>query len=228
MVTVFFRTVILYLTVTIGLRVMGKRQIGELEPSELVVTILISELAAIPMQDIGIPLLVGIIPIATLIGMEFILTSAILKSVRFRVMMCGKPSMIIENGCIMQDQMHRNRFTIDELIEELRAKDITDISQVKYGILEPNGTLSIIPFSEFSSVKAGDMGLSLPEKGLPVIVINDGRVLQNNLQLRGYNRAWLDAELKSRKISSPGAVFLMTLDDSGGIYISEREKKKGG
>ena len=136
MIIAFLRTIILYLLIIAGIRLMGKRQVGELEPSELVLDLIIADLAAVPMQDFGIPLLSGIIPILTLLSVTMVLSVLTMKSVKFRAIVCGRPSIIVENGRLNQQEMRRNRFTVDELNEELRVQGITDLSTVKYAILE--------------------------------------------------------------------------------------------
>ena len=130
MITAFFRTAILYLLLIVGLRLTGKRQIGELEPIELVLTMLLSDLASVPMQDFGIPLVNGVIPIVTLLAMSMLLSCVRLRNVRFRTLICGKPAIIIRNGRLQQDAMRHNRLTLDELFEELRTQGVTDISDV--------------------------------------------------------------------------------------------------
>ena len=147
MVIAFLRTIILYLLIIAGVRLMGKRQVGELEPSELVLALIIADLAAVPMQDFGIPLLTGIIPILTLLCITMILSVLTMKSVRFRAIICGRPSIIVESGRLVQREMRRNRFTVDELMEELRMKGVTDLSKVKYAILETNGQISVLPYT---------------------------------------------------------------------------------
>ena len=144
MVIAFLRTIILYLFIIVGIRLMGKRQVGELEPSELVLALLIADLAAVPMQDFGIPLLTGIIPILTLLCLTMALSVLTMKSVRFRAVLCGRPSIIVENGKLHQREMQKNRFTVDELMEELRMKGITDLNSIKDAILETNGQISVL------------------------------------------------------------------------------------
>lgn len=147
MITAFARTVILYFLIMIGLRIMGKRQIGELEPSELVLTMMISDLATVPMQDFGIPLLAGVIPILTLLALSMLLSHLSLRSLRFREVMCGTPAILIRNGEIQQSVMGENRFTVDELLEELRSQGISRVEDVKYAVLENSGQLSVLPWS---------------------------------------------------------------------------------
>ena len=139
MFTGLIRTIILYILIIAGVRLMGKRQVGELEPSELVLSLIIADLASVPMQDYGIPLLTGVVPILTLLAVTMILSVLTMKSVRFRALLCGRPSMVIQNGTLVQGEMAKTRLTVDELLEELRIKGYTDISQIKYAILETNG-----------------------------------------------------------------------------------------
>ena len=132
MITAFVRTIILYFLIVVGMRLMGKRQIGELEPSELVLTMMISDLAAVPMQDFGIPLLSGLLPILTLLALSLLLSQLSLRSLRLRALICGTPTVLIRGGKLQQDAMRKNRFTIDELMEELREQGVTRIEDVKY------------------------------------------------------------------------------------------------
>ena len=136
MFTGFVRTIILYLLIIAGIRLMGKRQVGELEPSELVLSLIIADLASVPMQDYGIPLLTGVIPILTLLSLTMILSVLTMKSIRFRALMCGRPSVVVRNGLVDQKEMRRNRLTVDELLEELRAKGYTDLATVQYALLQ--------------------------------------------------------------------------------------------
>ena len=136
---------------------MGKRQVGELEPSELVLSLIIADLASVPMQDYGIPLLTGVVPILTLLSLTMILSVLTMKSVRFRALLCGRPSIVIQNGSLDQREMARNRLTLDELLEELRGKGYTDLSAVKYAILETNGQLSVLPYANQKPPAARDL-----------------------------------------------------------------------
>lgn len=226
MIISIIRTMILYVVIIVGLRLLGKRQIGEFEPSELVVAILISELAAIPIQDIGTPILSGVLPIVTLICLELIVSAILIKSLRFRKILCGKASIVIRNGVINQKELRRNRLTTDELIEELRLKDVTDISTIKCAIIESNGQLSVLLRSELRNATAEDLAKTPVEPGLPVIIINDGRILSNNMKILGLNENWLQKKLESEGIDSPRNVFLMLVDEIGRIYIAPQEKQK--
>ncbi|MEG1858177.1 MAG: DUF421 domain-containing protein [Pseudoflavonifractor sp.] len=205
------------------MRLMGKRQVGELEPSELVLALIIADLAAVPMQDFGIPLLSGIIPILTLLCITMILSVLTMKSVRFRAIICGKPSIIVENGRLNQREMGKNRFTADELMEELRMKGITDVASVKYAILETSGQLSVLLYAEDKPVTARQMRLTPEDAGLPIVVINDGRVLDRNLKRRGLDRIWLERCLREYHVQSPGDVFLLTVDGQNKVYFVAKD-----
>lgn len=223
MVIAFLRTIILYIFIIAGIRLMGKRQVGELEPSELVLALLIADLAAVPMQDFGIPLLTGLIPILTLLCLTMALSVLTMKSVKFRAILCGRPSIIVENGKLRQGEMRKNRFTLDELMEELRMKGVTDLSTVKYAILETNGQLSVLPFAAQQPPTAQDLDLHLPEPGLPVVLINDGRLIRRSLMERGFNDQWLEKQLKSHKVDRVQDVFLMTVDETNQVCLIEKE-----
>ena len=217
------RTVILYLLIILGIRIMGKRQIGELEPSELVLDLIIADLAAVPMQDFGIPLLSGVLPILTLLCLTMILSVLTMRSVRFRAVLCGRPSVIVRDGKVDQREMRRNRFTVDELHEELRAQGIADLSTVKYAILETNGQISVRPYAAQQPVTAAQMELHPKEPGLPLVIINDGRVLEHNLRQRGLDDIWLDRQLKAHHVKRSQDVFLLTVDEQNQVYLAEKE-----
>lgn len=226
MMTAFARTVILYFLIMIGLRLMGKRQIGELEPSELVLTMMISDLATVPMQDFGIPLLTGAIPIFTLLCITMILSVLSMKSVKFRAIICGRPSIIVENGKLHQHEMKKNRFTVDELMEELRMKGVTDISTVKYAILETNGQISVLPFANQRPATVEQMNVPAEDVGLPLVIINDGRVLEHNLKSRGLDLVWLERQLARHRIRHTEDVFLLTVDEHNRVYLAPKEARK--
>jgi uncharacterized membrane protein YcaP (DUF421 family) len=168
------RTVILYLVLIIGIRMMGKHQVGELEPSELVLSLTIADLASVPMQDYGIPLVTGLIPILTLLCLTMIFSVLSLKSTFFRNLLCGRPSVIIRDGRIDQREMARSRLTVDELLEELRTKGYPDLSAVNYAILETSGQLSVLPYAAQRPPTARMLGMEPKEQELPLLLISDG------------------------------------------------------
>ena len=226
MATAFIRTVILYFILMIGLRLMGKRQIGELEPSELVLTLIISDLAAVPMQDFGIPMVNGIFPIVTLLCLSMLISFFNLKSIRFRTLVCGHPTVIIRDGKLLQQNMARNRFTVDELFEQLRSQGYSDINSVKHAVLETSGQLSILPYSANSPVTPRDLGLAMQDSTtLPILIINDGRIMSRNLTGIGRDLDWMNKELQSRKLSDPKQVFLMSVDENGTVICIPKEER---
>jgi uncharacterized membrane protein YcaP (DUF421 family) len=208
------------------MRLMGKRQLGELELSELAVAVLISDMAAHPLQDIGIPMLNGIIPIIVLLSCEILISFLSLKSEKIRTVLFGKPCVIIKNGSICQKEMRKNRFSLDELSEQLRRKDVTDISSVRCAILETDGTLNVILNASAQPLSAGAAGITRQEHGIPLGLICDGRLQKANLAKAGKSAAWLSGELDKRNISRIADVYYMTVDECGDIYISVKEKEK--
>ena len=213
MITAFVRTIILYFLIVVGMRLMGKRQIGELEPSELVLTMMISDLAAVPMQDFGIPLRSGLLPILTLLALSLLLS-------------CGTPTVLIRGGKLQQDAMRKNRFTIDELMEELREQGVTRIEDVKYAVLENSGQLTVFPWTAQQPPTAEQLGLGLEDDvTLPMVIINDGRVIHRNLTACGRDENWLRKQLSREKASSPREIFLLTLDEQGQVFCVRKERE---
>lgn len=217
------RTLVLYIFIIIGIRLLGKRQIGELEPTEFVFALIIADLAAVPMQDYGIPLLSGIIPILTLLCLASIISILNMKSIRFRNIIDGKPSILIENGKIKQREIFKNRCTIDELLEELRLQGYPDINTIKYAIWETNGQLSVLPFAKDQPAPAKDMNLAPTDPSISYVIINDGRILSKTLIQRGLNEGWLREQLQANGANSPKDVYLLTVDDNNQVYFSAKE-----
>ena len=223
MFTGLLRTIILYILIIAGVRLMGKRQVGELEPSELVLSLIIADLASVPMQDYGIPLLTGVVPIITLLSLTMILSVLTMKSIRFRALMCGRPSIMVQNGTLNQREMAKNRLTVDELLEELRIQGYTDLSTVKYAILETNGQLSVLPYANQKPPTARDMKVSVEEGGLPRVVVSDGKLLERNLKALGRDRSWLDRQLTQRGCKDVSKVFLLLVDEGDAVYFAEKD-----
>ena len=222
MATAFFRTVILYLLLIAGLRLSGKRQIGELEPIELVLTLLISDLASVPMQDFGLPLFNGVIPIITLIALSTLFSAVSLRCVRFRDLVCGQPALVIRDGKLYQETMRRNRLTLDELFEQLRGQGVTDLDDVKYAVLETNGRLSVLLRSDRQPVTSEQLAVSVSDDvTLPTIVINDGRT--DNLKQAGRDERWLQQELKRQGAAHSRDVFLLSVDEQGAVVCLKKE-----
>lgn len=218
MFVVLIRTVVLYLFIVFGIRLLGKRQVGELEPAELTLALIIADLAAVPMQDNGIPLLAGLIPIVVLLCVATILSVLSARSIRFRALLCGRPSIVVQNGMILEQELRKNRLTVDELMEEMRIKGYSDFREVKFAVLETGGQLSVLPYAAQKPVTAEQMDVPTEEPGLPIILVSDGRILGNNLKLRGYEENWLMKQLNEHGLKSPRQVFLLTVDELGRTY----------
>ena len=227
MTTAFIRTIILYLLLITGIRLMGKRQVGELEPTELVLAMLLSDLAAVPMQDFGLPLLYGVVPIVTLLCITMLLSMTAMRSPRLRELLCGKPSIVVKDGKLRQREMKKVRITVDELIEELRLKGVPDISSVKYAILETSGQLSVLLRADVQPATPKQMGLKVDDDVfLPVIIIDNGRLMGKNLQKMGLDDKWLQKQLKAHKAHRVQDVFLMTVDRGGSVVLAKKESVK--
>lgn len=226
MFVVLIRTIILYLLIIVGLRLLGKRQLGELEPTELTLTLIIADLASVPMQDNGIPLLSGLIPIIVLLCLATILSVLSVKSIGFRTLLCGRPSVVITDGVIVERELRRNRLTVDELLEELRIQGYSDLTNIKFAVLETNGQLSVLLRASQLPVTAAQMKIKPRETGLPVIVISDGRLLSRALSEQGRSEKWLYRQLASHGLTSPKQVFLLTVDQLGNTYCVPKEGSK--
>ena len=223
MILSYVRTVTLYSILIAVVRLMGKRQIGQLEPSEFVVAMLVADLAAIPMQDGAISLLNGLVPILTVLAMELILSGLSMRSIRLRKLLCGKPVILIENGKINQRNLKRTQVTLDELSGHLRQKDVLDIQAVQYAILETDGNLSVFPYPSELPASARDAKIKASKQYLPVTVISDGRLLHENLQVAKKDGAWLRRTLQERSATLEGT-YLLTVNDRGQIYYIPKEE----
>ena len=218
----YVRTIIVYLVLILVVRTMGKRQIGQMEPSEFVVTMLVANLAAIPMQDGGVPLYTGLVPMLTVLGVELLLAGASLKSLFLRKLLCGKPVILIENGHILQENLRKTRVTLDELSGHLREKDVLDFSQVQFAILETNGNLSVFPYPAHRPASAKDAGIQAKRQYLPVTIISDGKLLAENLPKLGKDIHWVHRVLAERN-ATVADTWLLTADDSDHILWYRKE-----
>lgn len=230
MLIVFTRVLILYGLVVIVMRMMGKRQIAEMQPFELVITIMIADLAATPMENSGVPLLNGVIPIVTLLSVQVIVSYVSLKSEIFREIVCGKPSIIINKGNIVQSEVTRLRINMNDLLEQLRSKNYLNLSDVDYAILETNGQFTIIPKAEKRNVITSDLGIAVGPQELPITLIVDGQLIEKNLQKSGHDRQWVMNQLKKENIEKIEDVFFAFLSSERIFYAQPMAKsqKKGG
>ncbi len=222
------RTVILYATIIAAVRVMGKRQISQLQTSELVVTLLISDLAVIPMQDTGQPLLSGLIPIFVLISLEVFLSFFMLKNGRIRRIICGKPVVLIADGKILQENMRELRMSIEDLFEQLRQKDVFSLSDVKYAIVETNGALSVVRHAEADSLRPKDAGIRAKENELEVVLVSDGRYSEASMELARWSKSRVKRVLGKEK-TPLREVFILTANSTGAYTLIRRDSslKKG-
>jgi len=224
MTILFFRTIIVYALVIFSLRLMGKRQIGELQPSELVVAIMISDLATMPMSDVSIPLLYGIVPIFTLVICEMILSFVSLKSEWVRVFLSGKPQLLVKNGKLQREEMLHARVNTDDLMEELRKAGYFSLSDIDTVILETGGTLSVIPTKEAAPPSNKDLELSVCQQKIPYIFVSDGKLRKSELTRSGKNDVWVERVLKKNKISSVKDVFILSEDGEGNIFVQRKDE----
>lgn len=222
MVTLLVRAVVLYLLVIAVIRLLGKRQLGQLEPSEVAVTMLVADLASFPMQEKNISILSGVIPILAVLALEVLLSFLSMRSIKLRKILCGKPVILMENGKFLQDNMRKNRVTIDELVSQLRQKDVLDPEKVQYAILETGGNLSVFLQPGDKPAAAKDAGICPKAEALPVTIISDGRILQDNLSKAGKDSRWLQKILSKEK-ATPRQTFLLTVDKDNQIRFFKKE-----
>ena len=218
----FVRTILLYLILIAVVRLMGKRQLGQMEPAEFVVTMLVANLAAIPMQDGGIPLLSGLVPILTVLGVGLVLSWLSLRCIRLRRWLCGKPVILIENGKILQENLRRTSITMDELTGHLREKDVLNIRQVQFAILETDGNFSVFPYPKHQPASAQDAGIQAKAQYLPITIIEDGHLFRENLLLSGKDDSWLSSVLQEQN-ARISTTWLLTVDQADKIYFVAKE-----
>lgn len=213
MILSYVRTVILYLVLIAVVRLMGKRQVGQMEPSELVVAMLVADLASIPMQNEGLPLFSGLVPIVAVLGVELVLSALSVKSILLRRLLCGKPVILVENGRILQQNLRKTRMTPDELTGHLRLKDVLDLNTVQYAILETSGDLSVFLFPQYRPASAGEAKVKTEKQGLPVTVIEQGKLLTGNLSHANKDQGWVRRTLEKHKATVKDT-FLLTVDEN--------------
>lgn len=224
MILIFVRTVFLYLVVLCVMRFMGKREIGQMQPFELVIAIMIADLAATPMAEIGIPILYGIIPILGLLFMHIIISVLNIKSNRIREIICGKPRILINNGTIDEKALIKENFTINELQERLRVNNVSSLSDVEYAILETSGQISIIQKSEKRTTTPEDFNIKPQKAMLPYDLIIDGRIMGDNLRKLNKDKDWLFSLLKKHELKAEECLVLVFNGD-GSIYYQKKKMK---
>lgn len=222
MIIVFIRSIILYVIIIFAVRLMGKRQIGELQPSELVITILVSNIATLPIEDLNLPMIMGVIPMLTLVCLDVFMSMASMKSKRLRKVISGSPKVIIKDGIIDQKMLKNLRFSIDDLVESMREKSIFDLNEIQFAIVETTGSLSFYQKSEFQNPTLGDLKIKQKNQNPPEILINDGVLIENALSAINLGQGWLYGILSDKNVSLKD-VFLFTADETGKFKLIKKE-----
>lgn len=226
MLVVFIRTLILYIVVIIAMRIMGKRQIGQLQPFELAVAIMISDLATVPMQNTGIPLINGIIPILTMLAAQILISFIALKSTKARDIICGRPSILISAGRINEKVFRNELYTINDLLEQLRSKDIYNIADVEYAILETNGQLSVVPKAAKRMITPEDLNIIAKYEAPAIDLIIDGDLIAANLEHVNLDKPMLEKELNKLGIKRIKDVFFASMDSDSKLFCQVKENKE--
>lgn len=214
---------VLYIVITFSLRLMGKRQLGELQPSELVVTILISNIAAIPVEDSSMPMLMGIVPILTLVSLDVIVSSVMLKSSKFRKLMIGSPRIIVSEGKVLQKEMKKLRYTVDDLTAAMREQQIFDLNEIQYAIVETTGKINFLQKKDYQTATRKDVDKGGSTENPQSIIIRDGIPDYEQLNILGLGRGWLNETLRANGATIKG-VFLMTADKNGKSTVILRQE----
>lgn len=225
MVITFIRAIVLYILVLVVMRLMGKREIGQLQPFELAISIMIADLATIPMADTGIPISNGIIPILGLLLMHLLISIINIKSIKARKIICGKPAILIYRGRIDETVMKKERFTINELQERLRGNNVINIGDVEYAILETSGQVTVIQKPNRRTTIPEDFNMMPEYEGVPYDLIVDGKIMYDNLKAIGKDYQWLRKEISKFKVE-PENVLVATIDGKNQIFCQEKERKK--
>ena len=223
MLITFFRAIVLYILVLIVMRLMGKREIGQLQPFELAISIMIADLASIPMTDTGVPITNGIIPILGLLVMHLLISIINMKSINARQIICGKPRILIYRGKISEKALKKERFTINELQERLRGNNIVNLGDVEYAILETSGQVTVIQKPEKRNTIPEDFNITPEYEGIPYDLVVDGKIMYDNLQAIGKNEEWLKKQVEKFKMK-PSEALVVTIDGKGQFFCQKKEK----
>ncbi len=224
MLNIFLRTLIIYFVVIVAMRLMGKRQIGEFQPSEFVIAIMISEVATTPLENVGVPILQGVVPVITLIIAEIFLSFICLKNGKARNFFIGKPSVIIENGVFKQKELKKLRFNLEDIIEELRSNGYYNIDEIEYAVLETSGQLSIVPKPAYNTATRADVGATLPPCTIPYILAKDGCIIYSELSKSKHDIQWFHTQMKRRHIAKVKDIFFASLSSDGKLILQKKEK----
>lgn len=219
MLTLFYRTIIVYVCVVTAMRIMGKRQLGELQPSEFVITLMISELATIPIGPDKVPLLHGLIPITALVLLELLCSVLVIKSEFLRRIITGSPIQIIKDGKFLYKRLHSLRISIDDVLEQLRLAGYSSISEIDSAIIETNGQLSLIPKEESRPLTCSDINLFPSQTHVPHTIISDGKLRKRNLEGVGVSEEWLKKKLARYNITDYSQVMFLSITDNKEIVL---------
>ena len=223
MLVTFFRAILLYILVLIVMRLMGKREIGQLQPFELAISIMIADLASIPMTDSGVPITNGIIPILGLLVMHLLISLINMKSIKAREIICGRPTILVYRGKINEKALKKERFTINELEERLRGNNIFNFGDVEYAILETSGQVSVIQKPEKRNTIPEDFNITPEYEGIPYDLIIDGKIMHQNLKALGKDSEWLKKQVQKFKMQT-NDVLVATIDGKGQFFCQRKEK----
>jgi uncharacterized membrane protein YcaP (DUF421 family) len=225
LLNIFFRSLILYGIVVLVVRVMGKRQIGQLQPFELVIAIMLADLASAPVDDVGVPLIKGVVPIFALAFAQIIISFLSLKSERFRTLIGGSPSILIENGVLQQKKLEQLRINLNDLLEQLRSQNIANIDDVEFAILETNGNLSVFPKVDKKAPTLEDLNIQGKPESIPVTLIMDGQIMYKNLKKAGQDLNWLLGQIKNLGLDRK-SVFFAYLDTQNQLKVIAKQKER--
>ncbi len=221
MLITIIRTVILYVFIILAVRLMGKRQLSELQPSELVITLIIADIASLPMENIDKPMLSGIIPTLVLVACEIFISIFMMKNTFFRKLICGSPVTVIENGKILRDRMASLRITTEDLYVQLRQQGIFSIGDIEYCIVETNGKISVLQKPEKRTPSAEDLNIEIKDSGLEVVVINDGEFLESSMKINSTSKDEINKILNKKQINIKD-IFIMTYNKNGDYNIIKK------
>ena len=224
MINMLIRSIIIYLFVFVAVRLMGKRQIGEMQPFELVITLIIADLACIPMAEMAVPLSHGIIPILTLVVLHYFICLFSRKSTFVRHLFCGRPAIVVSPKGINYEELKRLNMNIDDLVEGMRGCDIFNFDEIAYAVIETNGKMAILPKKAYSPATCADVGVTKPKSALPIAIIMDGKLQSENIQLAQISTQFVWDCLKKAKVSKIKNVILMTLDNNGKVFLQPHNK----
>ena len=225
MILIFVRTIIIYILVLCVMRFMGKREIGQMQPFELVISIMIADLASTPMTEIGIPILYGVIPILGMLFMHIIISILNIKSIRMREIICGKPRILINKGRIDEKSLIKENYTINELQERLRVNNVNNISDVEFAVLETSGQISVILKSEKSPITPENLNINLPKTNISYDLVLDGKIMYDNLKKIDKNVKWLEKEISKFNIL-PSEALIFVLNGDGTFYCQRKIRGK--